>query len=225
MATASTSPRASKPWPMPAGCSFPTQFMITSATGCPLSLRIWASSRSRISARPMRVYRVRDASTAAKSPATPALPVLPLPDKPSIAVLPFANISGDPEEEYFIDGMVEEIDLPVQNIDLRLAGRTLWRPAALKNARRAVQQLLHPVVDLVRMNPELTRQLGDRPVTPDRRQRHLRLEPRVVLLPCPLHALLLRLRRFLGAGLHLSLLSHFRGPPQSSGCWRKRSLT
>ena len=73
----------------------------------------------------MRVYRVRDASTAAKSPATPALPVLPLPDKPSIAVLPFANISGDPEEEYFIDGMVEEIDLPVQNIDLRLAGRTL----------------------------------------------------------------------------------------------------
>jgi TolB-like protein len=50
----------------------------------------------------MRVYRVRDASTAAKSPAT-------LPDKPSIAVLPFANISGDREEEYFIDGMVEEI--------------------------------------------------------------------------------------------------------------------
>ena len=57
----------------------------------------------------MRVYRVRDASTAAKSPATPALPVLPLPDKPSIAVLPFANMSGDPEQEYFVDGMVEEI--------------------------------------------------------------------------------------------------------------------
>src|SRR5205823_13301996 len=34
---------------------------------------------------------------------------LPLPDKPSIAVLPFANISGDPEQEYFVDGMVEEI--------------------------------------------------------------------------------------------------------------------
>jgi TolB-like protein len=55
-------------------------------------------------ARPVRVYRVRDA--AAKSPATPALP---LPDKPSIAVLPFANMSGDPEQEYFADGMVEEI--------------------------------------------------------------------------------------------------------------------
>jgi len=37
------------------------------------------------------------------------LPVLPLPDKPSIAVLPFANMSGDPEQEYFADGMVEEI--------------------------------------------------------------------------------------------------------------------
>jgi adenylate cyclase len=33
----------------------------------------------------------------------------PLPDKPSIAVLPFANMSGDPEQEYFADGMVEEI--------------------------------------------------------------------------------------------------------------------
>src|SRR6516165_8985249 len=33
----------------------------------------------------------------------------PLPDKPSIAVLPFENMSGDPEQEYFVDGMVEEI--------------------------------------------------------------------------------------------------------------------
>ena len=36
-------------------------------------------------------------------------PQLTLPDKPSIAVLPFANMSGDPEQEYFADGMVEEI--------------------------------------------------------------------------------------------------------------------
>src|SRR5438093_4166155 len=55
-------------------------------------------------ARPVRVYRVRDASTAKAS-----APPLPLPDKPSIAVLPFANMSGDPEQEYFADGMVEEI--------------------------------------------------------------------------------------------------------------------
>jgi adenylate cyclase len=58
-------------------------------------------------ARPVRVYRVRDAT--ATSASEPASPVLPLPDKPSIAVLPFANMSGDPEQEYFVDGMVEEI--------------------------------------------------------------------------------------------------------------------
>jgi adenylate cyclase len=60
-------------------------------------------------ARPVRVYRVRDAGSTSKSPAAPAPPVLPLPDKPSIAVLPFQNMSGDPEQEYFADGMVEEI--------------------------------------------------------------------------------------------------------------------
>jgi len=56
-------------------------------------------------ARPVRVYRVRDLVAAKAS----AQPVLPLPDKPSIAVLPFVNMSGDPEQEYFVDGMVEEI--------------------------------------------------------------------------------------------------------------------
>jgi TolB-like protein len=62
-------------------------------------------------ARPVRVYRVRD-DTATSLP-SPTLPPtsqpLPLPDKPSIAVLPFANMSGDPEQDYFADGMVEEI--------------------------------------------------------------------------------------------------------------------
>jgi Adenylate and Guanylate cyclase catalytic domain len=59
-------------------------------------------------ARPVRVYRVGDdAAPIARPPAYPA--ALPLPDKPSIAVLPFANMSGDPEQEYFADGMVEEI--------------------------------------------------------------------------------------------------------------------
>jgi adenylate cyclase len=57
-------------------------------------------------ARPVRVYRL-------VTEARPAMPQAsagpPLPDKPSIAVLPFANLSGDPEQEYFADGMVEEI--------------------------------------------------------------------------------------------------------------------
>jgi TolB-like protein/class 3 adenylate cyclase len=59
--------------------------------------------------RPVRIYRVREASATTQSPAAAALPALPLPDKPSIAVLSFANMSGEPEQEYFADGMVEEI--------------------------------------------------------------------------------------------------------------------
>jgi TolB-like protein len=55
-------------------------------------------------AQAIRVYRVQ-AGTLATQPVA----ALPLPDKPSIAVLPFQNMSGDPEQEYFADGMVEEI--------------------------------------------------------------------------------------------------------------------
>jgi adenylate cyclase len=58
-------------------------------------------------ARPVRIYRVREA--AADTPSAPEPPPLPLSDKPSIAVLPFQNMSGDPQQEYFVDGMVEEI--------------------------------------------------------------------------------------------------------------------
>ena len=62
-------------------------------------------------ARPVRVYRMRlvTAENAPKVAPTANGPALTLPDKPSIAVLPFANMSGDPEQEYFADGMVEEI--------------------------------------------------------------------------------------------------------------------
>jgi adenylate cyclase len=56
-------------------------------------------------ARSVRVYRVHPT----RSSAAVTRPALELPDKPSIAVLPFANMSGDPEQEYFVDGMVEEI--------------------------------------------------------------------------------------------------------------------
>ena len=41
--------------------------------------------------------------------AEPSRPVLALPDKPSIAVLPFANLSGDPEQDYLADGIVEDV--------------------------------------------------------------------------------------------------------------------
>jgi adenylate cyclase len=61
---------------------------------------------------PLRAYQV-DAPSETRE-ATPARVAdtespPPLPDKPSVAVLPFQNMSGDPEQEYFADGMVEEI--------------------------------------------------------------------------------------------------------------------
>ena len=57
-------------------------------------------------ARPVRVYRVKLGDGDAAPPTAPAAA---LSDKPSIAVLPFVNMSGDPEQEYFADGMVDEI--------------------------------------------------------------------------------------------------------------------
>lgn len=51
---------------------------------------------------PVRVYRVQLDGTRAP-------PTLALPGKPSIAVLPFTNMSGDVEQEYFVDGLVEDI--------------------------------------------------------------------------------------------------------------------
>ena len=55
---------------------------------------------------PVPAYRVvLDGSALAVSPAIP----LALPNKPSIAVLPFTNMSGDPEQEYFADGLVEDL--------------------------------------------------------------------------------------------------------------------
>ena len=59
-------------------------------------------------ARPIRVYSARlgpGKATPSRAPETP----LPLPDIPSIAVLPFANLSGDAEQEFFADGITEDI--------------------------------------------------------------------------------------------------------------------
>ena len=58
-------------------------------------------------AQPIKAYRI-EAETSPTGTPVGGLS-LPLPDKPSIAVLPFQNMSGDPEQEYFADGMVEEI--------------------------------------------------------------------------------------------------------------------
>src|SRR5215813_3020611 len=61
-------------------------------------------------ARPVRVYRVRFDEV------TKSTPALPLPSKPSISVLPFQNMSGDASEDYFADGVVEEITTALSRI-------------------------------------------------------------------------------------------------------------
>jgi adenylate cyclase len=92
---------------------------IAEAGGICISSKVYEEIRERIDlayqdigeqqlkniARPVRAYWVRLDSIAAPTTA----PALALPDKPSIAVLPFQNISGDPEQDYFCDGMVEDI--------------------------------------------------------------------------------------------------------------------
>jgi adenylate cyclase len=61
-------------------------------------------------ARPVRVYRVlMDQPASTKAP-------LPLPDKPSLAVLPFENMTGDAEQDYFVDGVVEEITTAISRL-------------------------------------------------------------------------------------------------------------
>jgi adenylate cyclase len=71
-------------------------------------------------ARPVRVYRVRF-DGAAKSP-----PTLPLPTRPSIAVLAFQNMSGDPEQEYFADGIAEDI--------ITMMSRSPWLVVIARNS-------------------------------------------------------------------------------------------
>jgi alkanesulfonate monooxygenase SsuD/methylene tetrahydromethanopterin reductase-like flavin-dependent oxidoreductase (luciferase family) len=109
--------------------------------------------------------------------------------------LPLHLLSPAGNQDYC--SLVASLTSPMRRIDLCRAGRAFRRrDAALEDARRAVQQPLLPGVDLVRMNSIRARQLGNRPVALDRRQRHLGLERRPVLLACLLHVLLPRHQRF-----------------------------
>src|SRR3984893_6014790 len=78
-------------------------------TKLPLSLSFTDLGEQQVKniAQPIKAYRIKGETSPTATPVIGSS--LPLPDKPSIAVLPFANMSGDPEQEYFADGMVEEI--------------------------------------------------------------------------------------------------------------------
>jgi adenylate cyclase len=89
-------------------------------------------------ARPVRVHRIvlgEGAGPSGLATGTSTKSPLTLPDKPSLAVLPFQNMSGDPEQEYFADGMVEEIITALSRIR-RLLGAH-HRPADRRDDRRA----------------------------------------------------------------------------------------
>src|SRR5262249_44602838 len=60
-------------------------------------------------ARPIHVYRIEKSVEPGAAAMTSTGPSLALPDRPSIAVLPFQNMSGDPEQEFFCDGVVEDV--------------------------------------------------------------------------------------------------------------------
>ena len=65
---------------------------------------------------PVRAYRVNPENSSAPKAATASGATLLVPDKPSIAVLPFTNMSGDPEQEYFVDGITEDIITDISKI-------------------------------------------------------------------------------------------------------------
>jgi TolB-like protein/class 3 adenylate cyclase/tetratricopeptide (TPR) repeat protein len=95
--------------------------------------------------RPIRVYRIRPTGSNT-SRATPldSVRMPALPTKPSIAVLPFANLSGDPEQEYFADGMVEEI--------ITALSRIRWLFVIARNSSFTYKS---QVVDMKRVGREL----------------------------------------------------------------------
>jgi adenylate cyclase len=123
-------------------------------------------------AEPMRTWRCRidansSSATPMKSPVGVAQP-LTLPDKPSIAVLPFQNMSDDPEQEYFVDGIAEDVLTTLSKIhelmviarnssfvfkgqtrDIREIGRTLGARYVLEGSVRKVSNRVRLTAQLI----------------------------------------------------------------------------
>lgn len=109
-----------------------------------------------------------DVVVACDSPVGSAEPVLALPDKPSLVVLPFQNMSGDPEQVYFVDGLVEDITTALscirslfviarnsafayrdRAVDVRQIGRDLGVRYALEGSVRRAGNRLRVTTQLI----------------------------------------------------------------------------
>jgi adenylate cyclase len=117
-------------------------------------------------ARPVRVYRVCDFPGA--TAVSPPPPPLPLPDKPSVAVLPFTNMSSDPEQEFFATGIAEDVITAVsrypslfviarnscftykgRSVDVKEVGRELGVRYVLEGSLRKVGNRIRVTAQLV----------------------------------------------------------------------------
>ena len=106
------------------------------------------------SSKPVRVYRLGSSGDTA-----PARPAPALPDKPSIAVLPFANMSGDAEQQYFCDGITEDIITELSRFrQMHVA------------SRNSSSRFRGTDIDMIRVGPRARRALsGRRQRAPDGR--------------------------------------------------------
>jgi adenylate cyclase len=118
--------------------------------------------------RPVRAYRVTIGSRVAQPKAEVERPIFALPDKPSIAVLPFQNMSGDAEQEHFADGMVEDITTALsrmhslfviarnssftykgRSVDVKQAGRELGARYILEGSVRKIGNRIRVTSQLI----------------------------------------------------------------------------
>src|SRR5216684_579825 len=103
-----TSRRDSKLWPSLAGSASIASYVNQVRDKLDFAFEDAGEQRVKNIARPLRVYHVRPGQVAGGEMSAPQ-PPLALPDKPSLAVLPFTNMSGDPEQEFVSDGIAEDV--------------------------------------------------------------------------------------------------------------------
>ncbi len=133
---------------------------------------------------PIQVYRVVSDALAVQTVRSPST-VFQRPDKPSIAVLPFANMSGDPEQEYFADGIAEDITTALsrfhwffvisRNTSFTYKGRAIdvKQVARELGVRYVLEGSVRRASNRVRINVQLIDAVGDHHVWAERYDREL----------------------------------------------------